>query len=224
EYAEENEHYGLTTLLDEHVTVRGDRIRFEFVGKSGKEREVELEDRTLARHVKELLGRKGRRLFEVKNGDGSLVPAEAEHLNAYLRDITPPGCTAKTFRTWHGTVAAFEVLAAACECREASDGEAAGRPDGRANGRPHATNGRAGMSKKALEKTLREAIKAAADLLGNTTTVCKAYYVHPALCDLYADASLAAHLRRLRPKRLAGLKPAELRLLALLDRIERLRD
>ena len=216
EYAEENDHYGLTTLLDEHTTVRGDVIRFEFVGKSGKEREVELKNRTLAKHVKALLGRKGKRLFEVKNDDGTLVPAEAEHLNAYLRDLTPPGCTAKTFRTWHGTVAAFEVLATACECQEESYGAGVEKLNGKSNGKP-------GLSKRTIEKTLRDSIKAAAELLGNTTTVCKSYYVHPALCDLYAQASLAAQLKRLRPKKLARMKPSELRLLALLDRIERMR-
>jgi DNA topoisomerase-1 len=216
EYAEENEHYGLTTLLDEHVTIRGDLIRFEYVGKSGKDRIVELRDRNLARRVKALLGRKGARLFEVKAEDGSLRPAEAEDLNAYLRDMTPPGCTAKTFRTWRGTVVAFEVLAAACECQQEAFGDAAHKAV--------AAGGKAGLTKTEIARTLRESIKAAAGLLGNTTTVCKAYYVHPALCDLYEDATLHGHLRKLRPKRLAGLKPAERRLLALLDRIERLRD
>jgi len=212
EYAEENEHYGLTTLLDEHVTVRGDLIRFEFVGKSGKPRLVELKDRALARLVKQLLGRKGERLFEVKADDGSLRPAEAEDLNAYLRDMMPPGCTAKTFRTWRGTVAAFEVLAASCECVGESFGGAA------------AKLAEAGSSKKAIEKTLREAIKSAAGLLGNTTTVCKSYYVHPALCDLFSEATFPAHLKRLRTKRMAGMSPSELRLLALLGRVERLRE
>jgi DNA topoisomerase-1 len=216
EYADENEHYGLTTLLDEHVSVQGEVIRFEFIGKSGKEREVELRNRRLAVHVRRLLGRKGHRLFEVKNGDGSLVPAEAEHLNAYLKDFLPPGCTAKTFRTWHGTLAAFEVLAAACECPQET-GDASSRNNVR-------LNGMGGAAKRTIEKTIRESVKAAAELLGNTTTVCRAYYVHPALCDLFSEAELATHLKRLRPKRLRGMKPSELRLLALLDRVERLAD
>jgi DNA topoisomerase-1 len=212
EYAEENDHYGLSTLLDDHVVVQGDLIRFEFIGKSGKEREVELRDRTLAKHVQLLLRRKGERLFEVRSDDGSLVPAEAEHLNDYLRPLVPAGCTAKTFRTWHGTVAAFEVLEAACECAPLNVAQESKRLQ------THA----AGLTKKAIEKTLRGAIKAAAERLGNTTTVCKAYYVHPAICDLYADATLPSHLKKLRTKSRRGLKPAEVRLLALLDRIVRL--
>ncbi|MBA3313249.1 MAG: DNA topoisomerase IB [Planctomycetaceae bacterium] len=214
EYAEENEHYGLSTLHDEHVTVRGDLIRFEFVGKSGKEREVELKDRMLAKHVRILLQRKGERLFEVRNDDGSFVAAEAEHLNAYLRSMIPAGCTAKTFRTWHGTVTAFQVLEAACECEPMSLSKAAERVNGHASG----------LTKKALEKTLREAVRTAAERLGNTTTVCKAYYIHPALCDLYAEATLPSHLRKLRTKQRRGLTPPELRLLALLDRVVRLRQ
>lgn len=213
EYAEENEHYGLSTLLDEHVTVRGDLIRFEFVGKSGKEREVELRHRTLAKHVKTLLARKGHRLFEVREDDGRFVTAEAEHLNAYLRPMLPSGCTAKTFRTWHGTVAAFEVLESACRDDRHDPGSAVDRAS--RNGR-HRGNG---LSKRVIEKTLREAVKVAAERLGNTTTVCKTYYVHPALCDLYAESTLSKHLRSLRPEGSRELKPIEQRLLALLTRV-----
>lgn len=218
EYAEENEHYGLTTLLDKHATVSGDLIRFEYVGKGGKDRLIELKDRNLARRVKALLGRKGARLFEVEGEDGRLRPAEAQDLNDYLREMMPPGCTAKTFRTWRGTAAAFEFLAAACECQQASYGATA--KTAKTNGKANAA---AGPTKRAIEKTLRESIKVAAALLGNTTTVCRSYYVHPALCDLYAEAKLDAHLRKLRPKPVVGLNAAERRLLALLDRIERTR-
>lgn len=195
EYARENDHFGLTTLLDEHVTVEGARMRFEFIGKSGKEWSVELKDHRLAEHVLRLLDRKGQRLFEVRIDDGTFVPIEAEHLNLYLRDFVPAGCTAKTFRTWHGTVAAFRVLETACEGTTAAG-----------------TNG-------AADATVREAVKTAAELLGNTTTVCKTYYVHPALIDLYAEGSFATHLRRVRLKPPAGLKAAERRLLGLLERV-----
>jgi DNA topoisomerase-1 len=213
EYAEENEHYGLSTLLDEHVTVRGELIRFEFVGKSGKEREVELKDRTLASHVKALLARKGARLFEVREQDGTYVTAEAEHLNAYLRPILPAGCTAKTFRTWHGTVAAFEVLESACQSEACTISRAASR-----GAQKNHNQGKL-ISKRTIEKTIREAIKIAAGRLGNTTTVCKAYYVHPAICDLYAEATLSKHLRRLKIDNRRGLKPIEQRLLAVLGRV-----
>lgn len=216
EYAEENEHYGLSTLLDEHVTVRGALIRFEFVGKSGKEREVELKDETLAKHVKMLLARKGKRLFEVREDDGSYATAEAEHLNAYLRPILPAGCTAKTFRTWHGTVAAFEVLESACQddCHNASVRAEQATKKSRNRGKL--------LSKREIEKTLREAVKVAAERLGNTTTVCRAYYVHPAICDLYAEATLSKHLRSLRRQNSRrGLKPIEQRLLGVLTRAVR---
>ena len=218
EYAEENEHYGLSTLLDEHVTVRGDLIRFEFVGKSGKEREVELRDRTLAKHVKTLLARKGARLFEVREEDGRYVTAEADHLNAYLRPILPAGCTAKTFRTWHGTVAAFEVLETACQsdCHDVSQAAERVARNGRSRGKE--------LSKRAIEKTLREAVKVAAERLGNTTTVCRTYYVHPAICDLYAEATLSKHLRSMRRQSTRReLKPIEQRLLAVLTRAVRSR-
>jgi len=217
EYAEENEHYGLSTLLDEHVTVRGELIRFEFIGKSGKERKVELLNPTLARHVKMLLGRKGKRLFEIRQDDGTYVTAEAEHLNAYLRPMLPSGCTAKTFRTWHGTVTAFEVLETACREETPDRSPVAERVSRNSRSRGNV------LSKRAIEKTLREAVKVAADRLGNTTTVCKAYYIHPAVCDLYADRTLSKHLRSLQQGNERDLKPIEKRLVALLTRLVRSR-
>ncbi len=167
----------------------------------------------LSKHVKALLNRKGKRLFEVRGDDGTYVTAEAEHLNAYLRPMLPSGCTAKTFRTWHGTVAAFEVLETACQ-DEGHDVRKTVEHVSR-NG----SGGSKGLSKRAIEKTLREAVKVAAARLGNTTTVCKAYYIHPAVCDLYAEATLSKHLRTLRHVNQRGLKPIEQRLLALLTRI-----
>ena len=49
EYARSNRSYGLTTMRDGHVEVRGPRVRFSFRGKSGVEHEIDLNDRRLAR-------------------------------------------------------------------------------------------------------------------------------------------------------------------------------
>ena len=54
EYARHNRSFGLTTLRDGHVALRGARVRFTFRGKSGIEHEIDLDDRRLARVVQRL--------------------------------------------------------------------------------------------------------------------------------------------------------------------------
>src|SRR5204863_7910295 len=64
EYARHTRHYGLTTLKDQHVAVRGPALRFSFKGKSGKDHVVDLEDRALARIVRNCQEIPGQRLFQ----------------------------------------------------------------------------------------------------------------------------------------------------------------
>src|SRR5262252_330990 len=49
EYARENKSFGLTTLKNRHVKVRGAQVRFRFRGKSGRHREVDVTDCRVAR-------------------------------------------------------------------------------------------------------------------------------------------------------------------------------
>jgi DNA topoisomerase-1 len=104
-YAEENESYGLTTLAKKHVTVRGGVVHFDFPAKSGKQAQVTLPDRAVARTVNWLLEQRGRRLFTV---DGA--PISADEINDRLSTLTGARVTAKDFRTWHGTRVAFSSL------------------------------------------------------------------------------------------------------------------
>ena len=104
-YAEENESYGLTTLMKRHVEVRGSTTYFRFPGKSGKQADVTVRDPGVARVVANLLQQRGRRLFTV---DGAPVPSEL--INARLAELTGAHLTAKDFRTWHGTTTVFRHL------------------------------------------------------------------------------------------------------------------
>jgi DNA topoisomerase-1 len=106
-YAEENESYGLTTLMKRHVEVRGSTTYFRFPGKSGKEADVALNDPGVARVVANLLQQRGRRLFTV---DGA--PVASEVINGRLAELTGAHLTAKDFRTWHGTTTVFRHLRA----------------------------------------------------------------------------------------------------------------
>ena len=162
EYAVLNESYGLTTMQDEHAVVDGSLIRFEFTGKSGVEAEIDLKDRRLARIVQACQELPGEELFQYLDDDGNQVDVSSSHVNGYLRELTGATFTAKDFRTWGGTVVAAETLVEL------------GPP----------------TSEKEAEKQVIEAVDAAAAKLGNTRTVCRTCYVHPAIPEAHLDGSL----------------------------------
>jgi DNA topoisomerase I len=104
-YAEENDSVGLTTLMPRHVTVRSRSVEFDFPAKSGRRSHVVVRDARVASVVRQLLARRRRRLFTV---DGQ--PVDAAQVNALLSTLTGDRVTAKDFRTWRGTRAAFAYL------------------------------------------------------------------------------------------------------------------
>jgi DNA topoisomerase-1 len=168
EYAKQNRSFGLTTLRDDHVEVRGSRIRFRFRGKSGVQHEVGLTDRRLARVIERLSELPGQQLFQYVDDDGEARQIGSEDVNDYLRDITGEEFTAKDFRTWAGTVLAARALAR----RE-----------------PFEDDGQA-------KRNVLAAIEEVAAELGNTRAVCRTCYVHPAVVDGYLDGSLLRSRRR----------------------------
>jgi DNA topoisomerase-1 len=105
EYAEENASYGLSTLTKKHVQVHGGCVEFNFPAKSGKQAQVTLPDRAVARVVAKQLAEPGRRLFTVAGS-----PITADELNRRLGELADARVTAKDFRTWHGTRVAFAAL------------------------------------------------------------------------------------------------------------------
>ncbi len=168
EYARENRSFGLSTLRDRHAQVRGDRIRFTFRGKSGKDHEISIRDRRLARLVKRCQDLPGQELFQYLDADGRRVDVTSGDVNDYLREISGDDFTAKDFRTWAGTVAAAMALQ---EYTEIDD--EAGR-------------------KTAVVRAIEEV----AERLGNTPTVCRACYVHPEVIERYLDGTMIEALDR----------------------------
>ena len=168
EYARENRSYGLSTMRDRHVDVRGESITFSFRGKSGKDHEIGLRDRRLARLVKQCQEIPGQELFQYYDDDGRRVDVTSGDVNEYLREISGDDFTAKDFRTWAGTVAAAMALQ---EFLEIDD--EAGR-----------------------KKAVVSAIEDVAEQLGNTPTVCRACYVHPEVIDRYLDGTMVDALSR----------------------------
>jgi DNA topoisomerase-1 len=162
EYRRQNGSFGLTTLRDRHVAVIGSSIRFEFRGKSGKRHRVRVTDRRLARVVKRCQEIPGQDLFQYVDGDDERHSIGSADVNAYLRATSDAEFTAKDFRTWAGTLLAARHL------------RLAPPPVSDADGR----------------RTVAQAIAAVAEELGNTPTVCRNCYVHPAVIAAYLDGSL----------------------------------
>lgn len=183
-YAQENESFGLTTLRNRHATIWGSRVKFRFRGKSGVVHECELRDPKLAGIVRRCQDLPGEELFAYRDEGGEVKDVTSEDVNRFLREIAGPEITAKVFRTWAGTVRAAEAL------------DALGPPE------------------KETKKCLREreclAVKAAARELGNTTAVCRKFYVHPAVLegDRTGELHRAFEEARKRPRE-RGLSVAE---------------
>ncbi|RYF91965.1 MAG: DNA topoisomerase IB [Caulobacteraceae bacterium] len=115
EYARTNKSFGLTTLRDRHARLNSVGGVFEFKGKSGKTHCTKFEDRRLARIVKACQDLRGQRLFQYKADDGSICGVTSGDVNDYLREATGEDFTAKTFRTWAGTVEAARILSDQCD-------------------------------------------------------------------------------------------------------------
>jgi DNA topoisomerase-1 len=155
-YRRENGSLGITTLRGRNVRTRGTRVRFDFLGKSGKRHQPEIEDPAIARVVKRCLDLPGYNLFQYEHDDGPRIVSAAD-VNEYLRTIAGRPFTSKDFRTWGGTVRAAN----------------------------HLRRLERGSSKRAIAKQVREAICAAAAALGNTPAVCRKSYVHPQVVEAW---------------------------------------
>src|SRR5688572_15022286 len=110
EYARENDSFGLTTLRERQVQVRGGKLRFRFRGKSGVEHAIELNDRRLARIVRRMQDLPGEELFQYVDESGESRRIESSDVNAYIREAAGEDFTSKDFRTWAGTVLAARAL------------------------------------------------------------------------------------------------------------------
>jgi DNA topoisomerase I len=198
DYAKQNQSFGLTTLRNRHVSVDGADLRFAFKGKSGKVWRLSINDRRIARIVRACQDLPGQELFQYHDAEGTLHNVTSADVNAYLREIAGREVTAKDFRTWAGTVLAALAL------REFQ------RVD----------------NKAAAKRNVKAAIERVAARLGNTPTICRKCYVHPAILDCYLDGDLALEIegeaKAELQAELGQLPPEEAAVLVLLiDRLKR---
>jgi DNA topoisomerase-1 len=193
EYANQNNSYGLTTILDKHADIKGSTIHFHFRGKSGVEHRIDLNDKRLAKIVKQCQDLPGEELFAYEDEEGNARDVKSEDVNEYLREITGKGFTAKDFRTWAGTVLAARAL------------QEFERVDSQAK----------------RKKNVVRAVEEVAKRLGNTKAVCRKCYIHPQVIESYMDGSLIESVRQRAEremKPLHALHPEEAAVLVLLQR------
>jgi len=198
DYARYNGSYGLTTLRSRHVVVDGTELRFTFKGKGGKTWQLRLQDRRIARVIRSCQELPGQELLRYRDRDGTLHDLSSADVNTYLRDITGCAITAKDFRTWAGTVLAARALAAL----------------------PGAD------SPAAAKRSIKAAIEHVATKLGNTASICRKCYVHPAVVACYLAGSLERVLRHSTPEQVGEpaevdapgmLRPEEIAVLSIMD-------
>lgn len=189
EYARQNGSFGLTTLRDGHVQIDGSKIRFEFRGKSGKDQSAELQDRRVARIVRQCRDLPGQTLFQYLDETGERQKITSEDINAYLREVTGEDFTAKDFRTWGGTVLALSTLLEVGTCE----------------------------SEKEANQAVVSVVRQVAEELGNRPATCRKYYIHPALIAAFVEGKLAEAPEGAESSGAAGdLSALEARMLLLL--------
>ncbi|HYT89039.1 MAG TPA: hypothetical protein VEL76_10045, partial [Gemmataceae bacterium] len=195
EYARANGSFGLTTLRNHHVKVAGETVHFAFRGKSGVRHRIDVHDRRLARVVRRCRDLPGHELFQYLDEQGRTRAIDSADVNDYLREAAGEEFTAKDFRTWAGTVLAAHAL------------QEFAKFDSQAQAKHHVV----------------AAIEVVAKRLGNTVSVCRKCYVHPAVVEAYLDGSLVDALRprvtKERTVTLHDLDPEEEAVLAFLQEL-----
>ena len=192
EYARANGSYGLTTLQNRHVRVRGSRLEFRFRAKSGILQQIELDDPTLAKSVRKLQELPGQTVFQYVDSAGHTQKIDSADVNEYVGEIAGTDFTAKDFRTWFGTVLAAMALREIAASRTDED------------------------CRTARTRHVVAAIDQVKDALGNTRAVCRKCYVHPAVIDAYLEGETIRGVTG--PSPASGLTPDERAVLALLRR------
>src|SRR5690606_3044738 len=178
-YEKLNGSFGLTTLKDKHVKISGDRLQFIFKGKKGIGHNISLKSRRLAKIVKACRDIPGKELFQYYDHDGNHKSIDSGMVNEYLKAITGKDFTAKDFRTWSGTVHSLIAFKEIIICSTSAE-----------------TDTQSPIKTK-VKHNILAVLDHVAEHLGNTRTVCRKYYVHPAIIDLYENNRLHLYLNQL---------------------------
>lgn len=184
--------FGLTTLKDKHADVNGSSLKFTFRGKKGVEHSISLKSTKLAKIVQNCRDIPGKELFQYMDEEGKRQSIDSGMVNEYIRKLAVNDFTAKDFRTWCGTVAALTAI--------------------KENGI---------FTDEEGKKKVIAVLDKVSQHLGNSRAVCKKYYVHPLLLELYEAGKLDKWLKKkdTNNKHKNGLLPVEKTLMNILESV-----
>ena len=168
-YEKLNGSHGLSTLHDKHVQVEGAQILFTFKGKKSIQHSIKISNRKLAGVVKQCRDVPGKELFQYYDEKGNRKSIDSGMLNNYIKEITSQSFTAKDFRTWAGCLHFLLAF----------------------------KNMQANIKQTTAKTGVNELLDYVSKKLGNTPTVCRKYYVHPGIIQLYEDHKLSAYVNDL---------------------------
>ncbi len=172
-YAKQNKSYGLSTLRSRHVQISRGELTFNFVGKRGIENTVSLRDKKLIKLVNKCEEIPGWEVFKYIGEDKKKYSIDSGMVNQYIQELSGELFSAKDFRTWSATKIFFEKL------RETGFNE----------------------EEKQNKKNILEAYDTAAEALNNTRSVCRSYYVHPHVVQLYETGGIVPYFKKVERKR-----------------------
>lgn len=186
--------FGVTTLKDQHVQVKGSEMRFSFKGKKGVYQDITLKSRKLANIVKQCRDIPGKELFQYYDEHGKRHAVDSGMVNSYIKDLCGENFTAKDFRTWVGTLCAMEAFRKLGCCDTIT----------------------------ATKKKIIEALDITAKQLGNTRSVCRKYYVHPVVIEHYTNHSIEKYLQMAAEGSIInGLRAEEQALMKMLEKVNK---
>jgi len=162
--------FGLTTLKNKHLVINGTQLRFSFKGKKGVQQNITLKSKILSQIIKGCKDIPGKALFEFYDDNGTIHNIDSGMVNKYISTVTGGEFTAKDFRTWAGTLSALSAFNELGSFETGTE----------------------------MNQKIHLAFEMTAKQLGNTPTVCKNYYVHPAIVELYKEKKLEKYFSKLK--------------------------
>lgn len=180
-YAVENRTFGISTLRKRHVEIRGNNLVFSYIGKRSKDQRQFIADTPLVEIIEQLLSLPGDRLFQYLDENDEIKPVTAQSVNRYLEEIAGCKLTSKDLRTFGGTVRAATILSDIGPAR----------------------------SRTETKKNLSLTCKLVSLDLGNTPTIARKAYIHPAVLEEYERAGRTMANMRKQAHRLNAIEPIE---------------